>query len=161
MEIISRSQAKIIGSTFYYTGKTYKCGHDSPRYVSSKGCVACSEETRIKWNNNNRERTRIKSSEWARANRSRKNASTMRYKAAKLQATPSWADLKAIQVIYDNCPEGHHVDHYYPLRSDWVCGLHVENNLQYLTASDNCSKQNKKPRRAMLDPGQVFREVKG
>ena len=61
------------------------------------------------------------------------------------RATPKWADLNHIQEIYDKCPEGYHVDHYYPINSPLVCGLHVKNNLQYLTALDNLSKSNNMP----------------
>lgn len=68
---------------------------------------------------------------------------TARYKAAKLQRTPGWADIEKIKEIYRNCPEGYHVDHIIPLQGDLVCGLHVENNLQYLTAEENLSKSNK------------------
>lgn len=64
-------------------------------------------------------------------------------KADKLNATPSWANLDKIKEIYSKCPIGYHVDHVVPLMGDSVCGLHVENNLQYLTARDNLAKSNK------------------
>jgi hypothetical protein len=71
-------------------------------------------------------------------------------RAAKLQATPSWADTAAIKAIYEQAAfmskvlgEKQHVDHIYPLVSDEVCGLHVAANLQILTASDNIKKSNK------------------
>jgi hypothetical protein len=35
-----------------------------------------------------------------------------------------------------------HVDHIYPLNSDWVCGLHCEQNMQLLIAADNIAKSN-------------------
>ena len=57
-------------------------------------------------------------------------------------STPSWANLDIIQRIYD-CAETAHVDHIVPLRGELVCGLHVENNLQYLTPEENLSKGNK------------------
>ena len=63
-------------------------------------------------------------------------------RAAKLQSTPKWANLDKIKNIYDNCPIGYHVDHIIPLQGKYICGLHVENNLQYLTASENASKKN-------------------
>lgn len=63
-------------------------------------------------------------------------------RAAKIQRTPKWADLEKIKEIYHNCPEGMHVDHIIPLQGSIVSGLHVENNLQYLSASDNLRKGN-------------------
>lgn len=68
---------------------------------------------------------------------------TALYRASKKQATPPWADLSKIKEIYHNCPEGYHVDHIVPLNGINICGLHVENNLQYLPAKENCSKGNR------------------
>lgn len=64
-------------------------------------------------------------------------------RAKKLKASPSWADLERIKDFYKACPEGYTVDHIIPLQGELVCGLHVENNLQYLTSSQNSSKRNK------------------
>lgn len=58
-------------------------------------------------------------------------------------ATPKWADLKQIKEIYLNCPKGYEVDHIIPIKNEIVSGLHVENNLQYLTRYENRSKSNK------------------
>lgn len=58
-------------------------------------------------------------------------------------ATPSWVDITKIREVYHKCPKGYHVDHIIPLQGDLVCGLHVENNLQYLLAKDNLVKGNK------------------
>lgn len=68
---------------------------------------------------------------------------TSLYRSAKIHATPSWANLQKISDIYENCPEGYHVDHIIPLNGVNICGLHLETNLQYLLAKDNCSKGNK------------------
>ena len=57
--------------------------------------------------------------------------------------TPKWADLEKIRAIYTNCPDGQHVDHIVPLRGRTVSGLHVENNLQYLSSAQNLHKSNK------------------
>lgn len=65
------------------------------------------------------------------------------YRANKSKATPCWANLDKVREIYASCPEGMHVDHIYPLNSDWVCGLHNEFNLQYLSPEDNLKKSNK------------------
>lgn len=64
-------------------------------------------------------------------------------RAARKRRTPQWADLEAIREFYRRCPAGYQVDHVIPLQGTVVSGLHVENNLQYLTASDNSKKKNK------------------
>lgn len=64
-------------------------------------------------------------------------------RARKRRATPGWTDLRAIREFYRGCPPGHHVDHVIPLSNRSVCGLHVTENLQYLTASANCAKRNR------------------
>lgn len=67
----------------------------------------------------------------------------VRYKLQVQNATPKWANREKIRDIYLKCPKGYHVDHVIPLQGDNVCGLHVETNLQYLTAFENISKGNK------------------
>jgi len=57
--------------------------------------------------------------------------------------TPIWADLAKIRKIYLTCPIGYQVDHIVPLRGRNVSGLHVENNLQYLSSLENLRKSNK------------------
>lgn len=61
---------------------------------------------------------------------------------AEIRQRPSWANMDKLREIYVNRPEGHHVDHIIPLRGKFVCGLHVENNLQYLPAKENMIKHN-------------------
>lgn len=70
--------------------------------------------------------------------------------AFKLKATPLWADEKKIREIYKKAANltketgiEHHVDHIIPLSNPLVCGLHVESNLQILTAEENLRKSNK------------------
>jgi 5-methylcytosine-specific restriction endonuclease McrA len=64
-------------------------------------------------------------------------------RAAKRSRMPKWADLNVIKQFYVNCPKGMVVDHIIPLQGKLVSGLHVENNLQYLTPIENDSKGNK------------------
>jgi hypothetical protein len=70
----------------------------------------------------------------------------------KQRAMPIWANTDKISRIYKACAAVtrvtgvmHHVDHFYPLKSDFVCGLHNEFNLRIITASDNLSKSNNLP----------------
>tara|TARA_R110002126_G_scaffold34315_1_gene106325 strand:+ start:316 stop:795 length:480 start_codon:yes stop_codon:yes gene_type:complete len=82
--------------------------------------------------------------QWARSNPAAANALTMKRIAAKLKATPSWADMDEIKDIYIEAKYfDMEVDHIFPLQSKLVCGLHVACNLQLLSRSDNASKGNK------------------
>ncbi len=56
---------------------------------------------------------------------------------------PGWADKEKIIDIYLKCPVDMQVDHIIPLQGGLVSGLHVENNLQYLSIKDNAIKSNK------------------
>jgi len=57
--------------------------------------------------------------------------------------TPKWADLNKIRAIYRKAVDLKlQVDHIIPLRSELVCGLHCEDNLQLLTAEANQTKRN-------------------
>lgn len=74
-----------------------------------------------------------------------------RLRAHKLkQQTPSWADKRKIKEHYIQARAlsketgiHHCVDHIIPLQGEFVSGLHVENNLQILTKTENSRKHNK------------------
>lgn len=87
---------------------------------------------------------------WRERNPHKEAAKAARRRTAKLQRTPSWADLDAIEAIYQECArvsqetgEPHHVDHIVPLQGVSVSGLHVPANLQIIPARDNSRKGNK------------------
>lgn len=83
---------------------------------------------------------------WVARNKAKVNAVSMQRHAAKLQRIPHWADLSAIKQVYtEAAKQGLHVDHVYPLRGKLVSGLHVANNLQLLTQTENSKKGNKMP----------------
>jgi hypothetical protein len=70
-------------------------------------------------------------------------------RAMKMQRTPAWADEAAIREVYERAQAisretgiQHHVDHEIPLQGRLVSGLHVHNNLQILTGSENSKKRN-------------------
>lgn len=101
------------------------------------------KEYLVKWRADNKEHLK----EYGKKKRIRRRvaiyANNAKRRADRLRARPKWTDLVAIEKIYRDCPKGYHVDHIIPLNGELVCGLHVENNLQYLTAKDNLKKSNK------------------
>jgi hypothetical protein len=100
-------------------------------------------ETNRLYNLNNKEKKREYNIRYKLKNPHIQKAILAKRRAAKLKATPKFANLNKIKEVYKNCPKGYHVDHIIPLQGKNVCGLHVEWNLQYLTPSDNHSKSNK------------------
>lgn len=96
------------------------------------------------WYEKNKEVVCDKARQFAKDNPAWKRSATAKRRAQKKQAIPGWADLKKIRSIYKEATRlGLVVDHIIPLQNDLVCGLHVENNLQLLTASENSIKSNK------------------
>lgn len=82
---------------------------------------------------------------WNKENSNLKKAYTANRRALLKKATPNFSDQEEIKRFYLDCPNGMEVDHITPLTSKIVCGLHVPNNLQYLTRIDNIKKGNKFP----------------
>ena len=96
------------------------------------------------WLQRNPERRAKIANKYKAKNGSRYAALAAKRRAKKLQATPMWADHSAIAAFYEQAEShGVTVDHIVPLQGKNVCGLHVENNLQLLTKSENSSKCNK------------------
>lgn len=89
-----------------------------------------------------KERKYAKVKAWKKANWTYYKAYLAARKKRVKQATPQWADLKAITEFYKNCPKGFHVDHVVPLMGENVSGLHTISNLQYLSKQDNLKKRN-------------------
>lgn len=114
---------------------------------ANPGRVAAINKTWVAANRTKR-RTTVKA--WRLANPAKVNAQTARRVAAKLQATPAWANTSAIAAVYELATTlteltgiPHQVDHQVPLRSKLVCGFHVEHNLEVVPAKDNMSKGNR------------------
>jgi hypothetical protein len=72
----------------------------------------------------------------------RKLADTRARQLALIKRTPPWSDIKAIRRFYESCPPGCTVDHIIPVRGRGVSGLHVLENLQYLSKTANLIKNN-------------------
>lgn len=102
-----------------------------------------------KWAKANPGKVAARTKSYVARNRSTIRAHNARARARMLKATPPWADHAAIRAIYAKAERltretgiPHHVDHVIPLQEKLVCGLHVEGNLQILTAVDNIAKSN-------------------
>lgn len=97
----------------------------------------------------NKEHQAKQSKEWYKNNPGYVRAKQAKRRAAKKTAVPSWSDKKQIKKIYKKAYEltvltkvKHHVDHIFPLRSNYMCGLHIETNLQIIPAKENIKKSN-------------------
>jgi len=102
-----------------------------------------------KWTDQNPEKNKNRIAKWSLVNKAKMNEKCMRRVATKKQATPKWADLKEIELFYQASlafklytGQEYNVDHIVPLKSEFVCGLHVPANLQVLTKTENVSKKN-------------------
>jgi hypothetical protein len=105
-----------------------------------------SKETYIK----NKEAIKKQVKKYKIDNKGKIRKHTAKRRAIKKQASVSWGNQKIISNIYEEAINleqqtgiKHHVDHIIPLQGKTVCGLHVEKNLQILTAKENLAKHNK------------------
>lgn len=71
-------------------------------------------------------------------------------RAVKLQATPAWSDKAAIVALHREAARitietgvKHEVDHIIPLIGRTICGLHIPQNMQILTRTENRRKHNR------------------
>lgn len=130
-------------------GAAYYVAHADRIRAGSRAYTIAHPEIRRAWRERHKERLKQYAAQWARDNAGPKRAATARRLAAKLQATPRWANLAEITDIYrearrlsDATGIKHEVDHIVPLKSPLVCGLHVACNLQILTKRQNRRKWN-------------------
>ena len=85
----------------------------------------------------NKEKMAERSRIWTQNNLGKHNARCARYRARRLGQTPEDADMEAIEKLYIDRPDGYEVDHIVPLSKG---GLHHQDNLQYLTVTENRTK---------------------
>jgi hypothetical protein len=130
MKILSKVEALTQGLPKYFTGKPCSSGHVDERYVSSRACVTCTQNRRLKsyienkelcnqqskdwylknyekhneknksWQKLNPDKVKVINKNWVINNRDVANARTNNRRAAKLQRTPGWADKKEILKFY-------------------------------------------------------------
>jgi 5-methylcytosine-specific restriction endonuclease McrA len=110
-------------------------------------CIVCDNPTKsykAKYCSNKCQATTTKVIRTPEEHRIRRNEVAAAYRARLRNQTPTWADRKAIREFYANCPPGYEVDHIIPISKG---GLHILENLQYLTMEENRRKSNK-----LVDP---------
>ncbi len=139
--------------------KTYQKAN-KPRYAALKRAYRKKfPEYDIEYAKKNVDHLRVKNKRWQENNRDKCNAASRRYRqnnpdkhcaqsarrrASNLKATPRWSETVAIKQIYKTAAQLKlTVDHIVPLRSKFVCGLHVLANLQLLPRRVNSSKGNR------------------
>jgi hypothetical protein len=146
--------------SFFFKDKGRKTGF----YPTCKECVKQDyyknynkiRERQNKYHHENKQvllpKMKERSQKWREENKDKNCAKAAKYRAAKLKATPKWANLKEIEYFYRLAQQltdigggfvKHHVDHIIPLKGKTVCGLHVEYNLQVLIDKHNLQKSNK------------------
>lgn len=113
-------------------------------------CHKIIAEKKREYSLKNREKIRRKNLQWRRLNKAKINALNANRRSQKNMATPKWAKQHVVSLYYELAKliELHigkrvHVDHIYPLKSKYVCGLHCENNLRLMWAIDNIKKGSK------------------
>lgn len=130
--------------------KAYYEANKEREAARKKAYYEANKERQAAYREANKERRAASMKAWQQANPDKVNAKVARRRAFKLQATPSWANSKAISEFYE-CAFAfklytgleYHVDHIVPLKSKLVCGLHCESNLQVLEARTNLGKGNR------------------
>jgi hypothetical protein len=158
MKLVSRKEAIESGLQRYFTGTSCKQGHICERRVSSYECLECHPEIEpkkysaswykkypnyVKEENEKYDRTRPK--HWIGKESPdywKTKVLAHKIRAEKLNRLPRWSNQERIAEIIKAMPENMTLDHIVPLQNDIVSGLHVPENLQYLTGRENSLKSN-------------------
>lgn len=105
----------------------------------------------LRWRSEHIEAEKARIAKWAKDNPHKVNALGVKRHAAKLHATPTWANQGAVEAFYAEAARltkatgiRHEVDHIVPLQGKIVRGLHWEGNLQVLPKTQNISKSNRR-----------------
>lgn len=118
--------------------------HSYDREKASQ-CLECKKIRRV--SEEGKKKSTQEAKQWRAANmahvRNYRNSYKTYSRRLRRLRTPKWANKSEIEKFYLNCPAGYEVDHIIPFKGKTVSGLHVHNNLQYLTPSQNRVKGNR------------------
>jgi hypothetical protein len=122
---------------------SHKCIKDSWRLKNSDS----DKQSKNNWLLNNPEKRKIASESYRKSNpgyyRQYASLRTRKVMQAKVKCLSEFDELYMLE-FYDLAKRrGLEVDHIVPLQHSKVCGLHVPENLQMLTRSQNAKKSNK------------------
>ena len=116
--------------------------YDPSKSISSQVAAAMGFESTSGLRDNRQFRTAVMRECMALDPEKYRKISTQR--AKHRNRIPKWADKRRLHSFYRMANDlGLTVDHIVPLQGTLICGLHVENNLQLMSYSDNCAKGNR------------------
>jgi hypothetical protein len=129
------------------------------RFCSSACRHPAIYNSRVIWASKNKDRVRQSKDKWLRDNPEKRKQVNREYMKRNQEyytqyatlyirrlnkAKPKWVNEEQLLAIYKEAKErGLEVDHIIPLKHPLVCGLHVPNNLQLLTRTQNARKSNR------------------
>lgn len=150
-KILNKDKIAKYMKAYRLTHKEEKKIHDKKYRDSHKESIALyKKEYRKKNADKMAKQDSIYGKSYRKANRGKCNAKWAKYTCSKKNRTPAYANLKAIAKIYRTASvlskmlkREFQVDHIIPLQGKNVSGLHVENNLQIISAERNHRKSNK------------------
>lgn len=178
MDIISQSEAKILGQKHFFTGIPCQNGHNDKRFTSDRSCVVCRREKARKWikdnkdvkaaydakyNKINRKSRSEYMKKWARANREklRSHDNNMKKKRRGAKGKISQSDIEKIKSAQANkcanclksIKKSYHIDHIQPIARG---GENKSENIQILCPSCNLRKKDKCPYDWALQNGRLL-----
>jgi hypothetical protein len=135
------------------TTRCKDCLRGIMRSYRARNAVRLAEE-KAQWQRDNKEKRNAAIAKYQKRHPERLAAtraqSSAKRRARRIGSTPAWANRFFIGEAYrlarlrsQLLGYEWEVDHIVPLRSDIVCGLHVEHNLQVIAATDNTKKSNR------------------